>query len=89
MNDEEVNKEVAKRAELASDIMQYLNNTKPLLDTEDFDRILEAELKAMSNLCEVCGGAMCGEYCPVFRYTFDINKYIGDNRDKKCETGQS
>lgn len=87
MNDnEEIQRGLVERAELAKDIIQYLNNTKPLLKPEDFNPILNAELKALSNLCEVCGGAMCGEYCPVFRYTLDINKYIGD---KECKTEQS
>ncbi len=82
----ELPKELVQRAELAVSAAQYLNNAKNLLDNEAFDAILEAELKAMAQLCEACGGAMCDEYCPVFRYTFDISKLTGD---KKCETGAS
>ena len=81
----ELPKELVKRAELMMDVGQYLNNVKSLLSNDEFDAILDAELKAISQLCEICGGAMCGEYCPALRYTIEINQLIGD---KKCKTGQ-
>lgn len=82
----ELPKELVQRAELAMNAAHYLYNAKNLLDNEAFNAILEAELKAMAQLCEACGGAMCDEYCPVFRYTFDISKFVSE---PKCENGES
>ena len=72
-----------KKFGLIKELASYAADHYMIFDDAKADKILKVlKEEVLDECCEVCGGAMCDESCPVCQYHIDVKKALDKQSQK-------
>lgn len=72
-----------EKFDLIKELASYAADHYMIVDEATADKILKVfEEEVLDECCEICGGAMCCEPCPIHQYRIDLKKSLDKQSQK-------